>query len=240
MSHVLTRAGRRTLLSTAGLALVAAATGLLWSPGGVKGYTPSSEVDFIQLSANGDRFLNYDGQKSFQFNNRDWPITMIFYTNATISKVEDYYRSRGFSGHGGHMYEYYAPHTNYNKVRKDSDKGVKTPCVDGLDRHIRVYGATQDRFYDPRYGYYVVASTHFDNGDGDSGACHVDHFTDKYFGYSETVAHDLAVIAQGKWTVNENAVNLKNVESPARSESSPKDHLHWWESDGKATLVSVP
>jgi hypothetical protein len=229
------RPRRRIARCALGLLLAVSAIGA--SAGAAVAWTPTSPVQFIQLSSSSDRFLNYDGDKSFGFGNRDWPVTMIFYQDASIGKVEGFYRGRGFSNHGGKKYEYYELHSNYAKVRYDRDKGVKTPCVDGLDRHIRTYGSSQDRFYDLHYGYYVVGTTHFDNGDG-GGACGVP-YAQKYFGYSERVEHDLAVIANGSHVVTEDAVDLKNYEA-LHSESSTRDHLHWWESDGRATLVQFP
>jgi hypothetical protein len=191
--------------------------------------TPSQAIRFIRLSGGGDYFLNYDGKKNLSVFDRDWGVSMIFYSDASVNRVKGFYdEERGYNGRGSREWE---PYRYSSRIRMDGDKGKKTDCNSAhTDNHFRVYGGYNDRFYDPRYGYYVVATTHLDHGDG-GGTCAA---SETYFGYSENVEHDLAVIANPALTVHEDYKNLRNAE-PLRLEGD-----HWWQSDGKATLVLMP
>jgi hypothetical protein len=191
--------------------------------------TPSQAIRFIRLSSGGDYFLNYDGDKNLSVFDRDWGVSMIFYEDASVNRVKGFYdEDRGYNRRGGRKWE---PYRYNSRVRMDGDKGKKNDCNSGhTNNHFRVYGGYNDRLYDPRWGYYVVATTHVDHGDG-GGACEA---SDDYFGFSENVEHDLAVIANNAFTVTEDYKNLRNAES-LRLEDD-----HWWQSDGRATIVLMP
>lgn len=195
--------------------------------------TPSKAIRFVHLSRNGDYFLNYDGYgKNLSVFGRDWPVTMIFYNDASVNRVKSFYDDeRGYNRRGGKEFE---PYKYTSRVRFDGDKGKKTAC-DSFheDNHFRVYGGSHDRFYDPRWGYYVVATTHIDHGDG-GGAC---ADSDTYAGFSEQVEHDLAVIANTGFTVFEDYTRPKKLQN---AEELRLEGDHWWQSDGRATIVLMP
>jgi hypothetical protein len=211
-------------------ALAAAAAFVLASSSVVLAFTPSQPLRFVRLSTDGDYFLNYDGEKNLDRNGRDWGVSMIFYSDASVNRVKSYFDDeRGFNRTGGRKWE---PYRYTSRTRLDGDKGKKNNCnTSHNDRHFRVYGGYNDRLYDPRFGYYVVATLHIDHGDGTDSNCAA---SDTWFGYSEDVEHELAVIANDAFTVHEDYKDLRNAES-LRLEGD-----HWWQSDGHATIVSMP
>jgi hypothetical protein len=191
--------------------------------------TPSQALRYIRLSSGGDYFMNYDGEKNLKFADRDWPVSMIFWNDASVNRMKSYFDDeRGFNGRGSRKWE---PYRYTSRVRLDGDKGKKNECdSNASNEHFRVYGGGNDRFYDPRYGYYVVATVHRDHGDGDD-ECEA---AETWFGFSETVEHELAEIANNSFTVHEDYKNLRNREE-FRLEGD-----HYWDNDGRATLVLMP
>src|SRR4051812_6793105 len=150
---------RRHLLAAAAVAAVAlAATTQLATAA-----NPSQAIRFVRLSSGGDYFLNYDGGKNLRPSTRDWPVSLIFYTDASVNRVKSFYDDeRGYNRRGGRLWE---PYRYSTKIRFDGDKGKKTDCNENAsDNHFRVYGGYNDRFYDPGWGYYVVATAHVDHG----------------------------------------------------------------------------
>ncbi len=191
---------------------------------------PSQPTRFIRLSADGDYFFNYDGEKNLNVDDRDWAVQMIFYSDASVNRVKGFYdESNGYNRRGGYKWE---PYRYSTRTRHDGDKGKKTNCNSSHnDRHFRVYGGYNDRLYDPRYGYFVVATMHIDHGDGNDANCPA---SDTWFGNSEDVEHEMAVMAASAYTVHEDYKNLRN-EEPIRLTGD-----HWWQSDGRASIVLMP
>lgn len=224
-------APRRTI---AALLVVLAA--LLFGASIADAYTPTPrQYAWKRLSPGGDYFLNYDGGQTVDREERDWPVGMIFYGDASVDRVKTFYGTRGFTREGGYMYMGYRDGDLRGPAlrawqRFDRDKGKKTECVNGYDDHFRVYGPSNtDRFNDPRYGYFVVATAHIDHGDG-GGAC----AGTPWFGESEQVERRLAAIAASTYRVNLNAKPLNNFER-RRVEGD-----HHWSNGGRATTVRMP
>ena len=121
---------------------------------------PAHKVRYERLSSSGTRFYNYDGStRTRRAADRDWPIDFIFYRGASISKVKDLMRDIELVVPGGSMYEGYR--YSYGSPRRfDSDRGLKDVCdLSYNDEHIRAYASVgSDRFYDDRYGFFVVGS----------------------------------------------------------------------------------
>jgi hypothetical protein len=95
-------------------------------------------------------------------------VSLIFFNNATISKVKA--PVSGAMPHtGGLMYAYVAGVW-------DQDRGIKQypgRCDSTTNYHMRVYAPpSTDRMYNMYYGYFVVATTHMDYREGCSGAWH--------------------------------------------------------------------
>jgi hypothetical protein len=134
-------------------------------------------------------FYNYDGpwypagdphaHGSLGSTNRDWPITMIFWHEASKSRIRDALAKTGPLGSSGFRmksgaetfepYKFVNQQTGAVSRGYDSDQGMKTDCNSvGTDIHVRLYSAAQHRLYDPSsggWGHYVIASTHLDHGE---------------------------------------------------------------------------
>jgi hypothetical protein len=186
---------------------------------------------FYRLSDTGPAFLNYDGDASFDGAQRDWPVSLVFVGNATIGKVKSALRGLGLTRRGNVHYLGYR--VGSASARFDGDRGLKTVCdANGTDVHVRLYAPTPaDRFRDPEFGSFVVATTHLDRADG----CSV---PPQLFGFSEDAERRVGeLVARRGWRVQPDLLALGNAE-PLRRDVLDPTHI-WW-SDGRATLVTVP
>lgn len=228
-----------TTMQRAGVSLLAGLILLMTAAPAGAAAPHESSLSYQRLSVNGDYFLNYDGERNGQPATRDWPVTMIFYDDASVNRVKSFYDDqRGYNRRGGTMYEGYKRRVsgNYIAPRFDGDKGKKTNCdSSGQDNHFRVYGDYTDRFSDPRYGDFVVATTHIDKGEGEESGdpC----YGERYFGFSEDVEGTLADLAKSSYTVHEDYKKLYNKESLYLDTSKDK---HYWSNNGYATTVKMP
>ncbi len=197
--------------------------------------TAGQDLTFDRLSSQSGLFLNYDGEDNFSRDNRDWPVTLVFYRNASVNKVKDALTRHGYTNGGSPEHEAYITSPG-GRFRFDSDSGKKQPCnSNGGDAHYRVYAPSdQDRFYDRdnNHGYFVVATTHLDHGEsGCRGP--------RYFGFSETsekVINQDAGAVPG-WQVRPDHMQTKNYERIRRDKRNPG---HYWKNDGLATAIAVP
>jgi hypothetical protein len=202
--------------------------------------TPNSKIYFVAFDG-GNYFLNYDGSEYADLNRqrhtRDWPITLLYWNSASVDKVKNKLGDLYQNSHNSREWEGYQLHPH--RTRFDGDKGKKTECYNQnrVDRHFRIYGPSgsgvprQDRFYGPNWGYFVVASSHFDFGDGDCSG-------KRKFGYSE---HAAQIIARDSDIVGmretKNYLQLYNRE---RLRYDKYHHDHVWQNDGKASVLRVP
>jgi hypothetical protein len=115
-------------------------------------------------STQGDRFLNYDftAELSAPDPTRvDWPIGLFFTNGATVNRVKNAYWGSTSIGSSMHAYM-----EDGNGVWDwDDDRGTKTGgCLaKQVFRHMRVYAiGDQDRMYNWNWGYWVLASAHYD------------------------------------------------------------------------------
>jgi hypothetical protein len=134
-------------------------------------------------------------------------------------------------------------HEGYKRNRNaperfDTDGGRKTKCgKDNTDIHYRVYApgskdTSQERLFDPRWGYYVVASTHYDHGEATCPD------KTKWFGYSERAEFRLLDAAnQYNLSYRQDVIQTHNKEGLHRD---TKDKEHIWENDGKASAIRIP
>ena len=121
----------------------------------------------------GDAFDTYDyGQQTRAEDHVDWPVSLVFFNNATVSKAKAPLSS-------------VMPHTGSLKYAWvggtwDQDRGIKQypgKCDSTTNYHMRVYAPPgTDRMFNTYYGYFVVATTHMDYREGCSG---------QWFGESE-------------------------------------------------------
>lgn len=195
---------------------------------------PSHSVRFEVLTRGGSRFLNYDGRRNFKTRDRDWPINFVFYHAASVNKVKDVLVDLGMFLPGDTEYEGYR-YSPGSFRRFDSDKGKKGFCDENAnDNHLRIYATVgSDRFFDPRYGFFVVASSHQDHADGCGDP------DDQFFGYSEIVEERIAdqLRRSTSLVVHEDYIPMNNHEDVR---TDPLDPRHIWYNSGRATAVRIP
>lgn len=157
----------------------------------------------------------------------DWPISLIFYGNATVEKVKAIYGKYRLSTRKHILYEAGAGPV------WDSDSGVKSDVwfkgPDGLDKdafHLRIFAPPAGFFEgEGSWGHYVIATAHFDFNPPLDSVC----------GYSEDAEYLAVRIAERKgYEAAYRYVNLFNGET-----FRVKKH-HYRQSDGYASLVYIP
>lgn len=182
--------------------------------------------DLTQMNTGyGDFFYNYDFlSDSVAWNNVDWGMSLLFYNNAEINKVKG--QVGGYWAVGSTMHAYMWNNGTWGPgFDTDAGKKTDTPSCFGSTRHFRIYAPpTTDRFYNQSYGYYVVASTHYDHHE----------LCDSWFDDSEGTEGDVgsdvgdnggnAVFHDYGWFNNHAWHNEGN---------------HHWRQDGYATYVYV-
>jgi hypothetical protein len=186
---------------------------------------------FVRLTDAGPSFLAYDGDPTLLRSGRDWPVSLVFAGDASITKVKRAMRAAGLT-RIGHT-RYLAYRNSDGTIRFDGDRGLKGPCdANGTDVHVRLYAPTAtDRFIDPKFGSVVLGTAHLDRADG----CSVQP---TMFGFSEEAEQRAgALLARRGWQVQPDRLALGNGE-PYRRELA--DPAHVWLGDGRATLITVP
>lgn len=176
-----------------------------------------------------DQFLNWDFHN--QGESVDWPINLLFWNNAEIDKVKRQYQFQdGWSGSGcGHTM--WSALTDGYSWTWDGDDGIKRPCLPACmtsATHLRLYAPpATDRFYNPSWGYYVIASSHKDQ----SEFC----FFGTKHGWSEDAEeHAVDVARSFGWYAGDDWASFSNP--------LPNTHLgnHYLQNDGRASHVRVP
>ncbi len=216
--HFWTRTGV-SLLLTILFVLAVSSSASAWTATGLKA-----------VSSSGDQFYNYDFiSKSVSTAGVDWPVTLIFTGNASVSKIKSAYRTRGWSNpFASTMYGYANDGSGFLFA---SDAGVKTFA--SKSPHLRLY-APGGRMYNSTWGYYVIATTHYDNAE-------LSKPPTQWFGMSEdaaTAAVQTAIKAWGASSVLLNSVALDNAKYG--EDVGPSGERHRWQCDGMATLIRVP
>jgi hypothetical protein len=172
------------------------------------------------LSIGEDYFYNYDFEsESVSSSNADFPVTVLFYNNASVAKVHDIFGGETILG--SNMYAYMNDGSGY---QWNNDKGSKSIAAHNF--HIRTYAANDDRMYNIYWGYYVMSTTHYD---------YFEWLPWGWSGYSEDAEAEAAQVCRDKgYTVYEDYANFYNVEEPTWQEGK-----HIWQSNGLATYVNV-
>jgi hypothetical protein len=172
----------------------------------------------------GDSIWNFDfTQVPGSYLHVDWAVSLLFYNNAEIDKVKNIADGKyWFYGSTQHAYMDDGSGGSY-----DADKGKKTdtPSCLGSTRHYRIYAPTStDRMYNPSFGYYVFATSHYDHHE----LCNAS------FNDSEGTEHDLYNLFNGKgyasyydwaWFYN--------------PEQNRVEGDHHWNNDGYATYIRI-
>lgn len=201
------------------LLLIVCSGALAWTAAGL-GVASSAE----------DQFYTYDfTARTVSATGVDWPVTIIFHGNASVAKVKSAFQARGWSNpFVSTMYGYLNDGSAFAWA---SDGGVKT--FGSKTAHMRLY-APGGRMYNSVWGYYVVATTHFDNAELAGPPT-------QWFGMSEDAAAaavQTAVKAWGSKNVTLNSVPLGNAQYGEEKGANGERHI--WQCDGMATLIRVP
>ncbi len=216
--HRLLRIGISVTLAMVALLAVAGVAGA-WTAADLR---PVTSVE--------DQFYNYDfTSRVVSATGVDWPVTIIFTGNASVSKIKSAYRSRGWGNpFVNTMYGYENDGSGFVFA---ADGGVKTFAT--KSPHMRLY-APGGRLYNSTWGYYVVATTHYVNAE-------LSRPPTQWFGLSEdaaTAAVQTAIKAWGSKSVTLNTVPLGNTQYGEAVGANGERHI--WQCDGMATLIRVP
>lgn len=130
---------------------------------------------FKVMSMGSDRFYNwdFDSQNDVR-DNVDWPVTTLFYNNATVNRAKELLYGRTAIGSSMHFHG-----KDQASWFWDSDRGTKSSasCL-GTVYHMRIYGEPDDDdFYSSEWGFYVLGTTHIDYNECGIGRWHGDSET---------------------------------------------------------------
>jgi len=192
----------------------------------------ASTTTNLQLVTRGQNsFYNYDfDSQSAVATNVDWPVDMIFYGNASVSKV---YSKIGWFWSGSNEYMLL---NNGSGVTWVSAGGRKnTICT---DTHFRLYApAATGYFKDPVLGRYVIATSHLDKSECGSSPT---------YGWNETSEGNVANRAAQVWgsaAVQRNATTLPDGTSTlswlGNLNETGWQGNHYFFNNGLPTLVKV-
>jgi hypothetical protein len=201
-----------------------------------------------------DQLYNWDfSDTRVDISITDWPITIVFYENATKAKVAEALKSRGWSSWIP-VSEMYAlindrdPYYGTNNWFWDKDKGLKKyeripqsimeifarACNDSYLNstwdvfiHIRLYAnSNTEHIFSPWLGKYVIASTHLDG---------------LYIGFLRIAEPWSRLSSYAEFKVRSafndvrvDAINLYNADGTCRRVGS-----HYNLNDGYATLIKI-
>jgi hypothetical protein len=180
-------------------------------------------INLQYLSVYGDYWHNYDFRTTTPaVAAADWPVTMVWGCNANVTRVDNYLKAIGYPDSGGAMYAH-VYESLYGREWWDSDGGRQNTCYcvwnsaqsayDGYKRHTRLYGYSGAYLYNTTWGYYVIATTHYDiNHAGcDRKKCQGGSVAGtERFGWSESVENTIRSRASSDYTVRDPDYNAQN------------------------------
>ena len=137
------------------LVLAVAALALLALPAVAGAWTTDNYGSIVQ---NEDSFMNYDTESTSGSGDVDWPVTFIFYGNATVAKVDNALSSRlpiwGID-------EYMLLRDSRKRPQWVANTGVKSFSLSEA-LHLRLYGAAGVCLTNKTWGKYVLGTCHLD------------------------------------------------------------------------------
>jgi hypothetical protein len=211
------------------LALTAAAALAILLVGTAAQARRATTVDsFRQVSYAGDTWSNFD-LVARTGPDVDWPVDVIFWGNATVSKV---FSRLGWIWPGSNVYMQVGDGAGTAWVANAGRKnGLCT------DTHLRLYADADGSLSNPGLGSYVVGTAHLDKNEcGRTPA----------YGWNETAEANVAARAAAVWgasAVQRNADALPDGTSTAALLGNAISLVvgnHTWENDGRPTLIRVP
>lgn len=188
-----------------------------------------STSTYTTVSYSGDSWYNWDNTSSSCTcsNTVDWPVIMIFRTNAAVNKVKDILR--GYNGTS-----MYLRANDGAGWFWDSDGGRKHPISGYTDwfHHVRLYAPPgTDYFYSSSWGRYVLGTTHIDRNEFSSSP---------QFGWSETTDEYFAAFFRNRgYSVTEDSFWMANNDSWPNGRWG-ENNRNFYLSNGYATIVTIP
>lgn len=239
--------GHLVLVAVAVLVCTAVAPAVAIADDGYTTVTPTV------ITVNQDKFWNYDAGTANYLPPRDptkaipdWPVTVIFTGNASVTKVRRIVAAM-LPSVGSPIYlrlrDYpYAWQWAVDLGRKQSavtlQNGKLVP--NPLCLHIRTYARWGAYNSNGTWGKYVLCTTHFDYNEW--GQVPGDKV--RWSGLSELAEDQLANWFQSKgFAVSRDVFPLENAvyePVPPPLGSGPVGDGHVWQSDGMATLIAIP
>ena len=213
-------------------AATAAAATLLLAVGAA-GARASVATNLAAVSYGGDTFENYDFNSTQSVaTNVDWPVDLIFWGNASISKV---YNKMGWFWSGSNEYALLNDGSGNVWV---SSGGRKTAFCSSSDTHFRLYAPSAGYLTNPVLGHYVIATAHLDKNECSSS---------RTYGWNETAEANVAARAAAVWgaaAVQANAQLMPDGTTQTlplfQNAQTGWDGNHYFDNNGYPTLIKVP
>jgi len=241
---------RRIMLTLVILAVLAACVAATPATAQAAGFTAGG---LKMITFDEDSFWNYDYDKGSSATfpdpasagHNDWPVTIVFYNAATVSKVRAIIKS-WLPSTGSTMYAQLSDSPGVWEWRGDAGRKQNTWYFSGFKLvartqvlHIRLYAHNGDRSHNAPWGDYVLCTTHFDNNElGQTAGA------PKWYGMSEDAAGMVDSWFTGRgYAVAADSLPLGNAEAGANGNSwrpDVADPTHRWQSDGMASMIFIP
>jgi hypothetical protein len=190
----------------------------------------STAPNFAVVSYDGDTLANYDtNSKVLDSKNVDWPVSLIFWGNATVAKV---YNKIGWPWPGSN--EYMRLNDGDGAVWVSS-AGRKTGICG--ETHFRLYADSDGSLSSPVLGKYVIATAHLDKDECGRSP--------KY-GWNETAEANVAARAIAVWggaAVKKNARTMPDGTATSgllHNAINQQQGNHYFVNNGHPTLIKVP
>jgi len=209
---------------------LATAVALLCGLGATADARQATVLDVKQVSYAGDTWTNYD-LLAKDTTNADWPVDVIFWGNASISKI---YSRLGWIWPGSNSYMAVGDGSLAVPVASSGRKNIL--CN---DTHVRLY-ADSDGYLSSatsQLGNYVIATTHLDKNECGR--------TPSY-GFNETAEANLAARAAAVWgpsAIVPNATTLPDGTQTTELLGNAirlTDGNRFYDNNGLPTLIKVP
>jgi hypothetical protein len=211
------------------LGVIAALSGVAFGYGAATARA-STAANLSLVNYRGDSFWNYDfNTATVDESNVDWPVDMVFWGNASVSKV---YNKIGWIWSGSKEFEQI--NDGSGSVWVSSGGRKNTLCT---DTHFRLYAPSTGYLMNAALGHYVIATAHLDKNECGSSPT---------YGWNETAEANVAKRAAAVWgsgAVKANAAALPDG-TPTLSlfvnAQTGWQGSHYFNNNGYPTLVKVP
>lgn len=198
---------------------------------GVSTAGASSTSTLTAIHYQGDTFYNYDfDSESASATNVDWPVDLVFWGNASISKV---YSKIGYAFSGSNEYAQVDDGSGAVWV---ASAGRKNGFCVSVDTHFRLYAPPVGYFTNSVLGHYVIATAHLDKNECTSAPT---------YGWNEAAEAHIAKRAAKVWGASAVQANAQTMPDGTPTLSlfdnaqTGWEGNHYFKNDGYPTLIKV-